>query len=330
MTARRCGAILLLLLGTSVAHAEESGTPDPAPSASAADSTQRAVLGRFVTTYVHDEAHKGRAFNVELAAQAFDGKVLAPGALLSFNEAVGERTAAFGYEKATVIRDGMLAEGTGGGACQVASTLHTAALLSGLEIVARTPHSRASAYIRMGFDATVAASAGPGAPAIDLKVRNVLPAAITVRSKASKGNLEIWFEGPGSVRRKVTLKSQLEGRVRHARVARVDKSVPDDTVRIIAYGAPGFRVRRTREIEDVDGVIRRDVRIDHYASTDEVGLVSAKFNQASWTGAPKAEEGDDGLATPSQIKVVIAPSAVPPALVQVRPSDLVTLDNTGR
>jgi vancomycin resistance protein YoaR len=286
------------------------------------------VLGRFETSYAHDEAHKGRAFNVELAAQAFDGKALAPGQVLSFNDTVGERTAAFGYAKATVIRDGMLAEGTGGGACQVASTLHTAALLAGLEIVARTPHSRASAYIRMGFDATVAASAGPGAPAIDLKLRNTFAVTVTVRSKAAKGNLEIWFEGPSSVRQHVTVKSELEQRVRAGRVARIDRSVPDDTVRLIAYGAPGFRVRRTREITISDGTVRRDIRVDQYSPTDEIGLIAPTFEASRWTNVGKADEADDGepsAATP--FHVVVAPSAVAPALVQLRPSQRVTLQN---
>jgi len=319
-------SVLCAVCLSSPGHAQDAGATQTLPV-----PQERTTLGRFATSYAHDDAHKGRAFNVELAAQALDGKIMAPGAVLSFNDAVGERTAAFGYARATVIRDGMLAEGTGGGACQVASTLHTAALLAGLEIVARTPHSRPSAYIRMGFDATVATSAGPGAPAIDLRLRNPLSAPITLRTKAAKGNLEVWFEGPASQRRSVTLKSELERRVRGARVARIDRSVPDDTVRIVAFGAPGFRVRRTREIIDSEGVLRRDVRVDQYAATDEIALVSPAFDQTRWTGTPKADEPDEeGDAPLLHTKVVVAPGTIPPMPVQLRPSQLVTLENFER
>src|SRR4051812_27263178 len=103
---------------------------------SSADAGARVVLARFSTTYANDAEHKSRAFNVELGAEAINGKAIAAGATFSFNDAVGERTAAFGYEKSIVLRDGLIAEGVGGGACQVASTLHAAALLGGLEVVA--------------------------------------------------------------------------------------------------------------------------------------------------------------------------------------------------
>jgi len=41
-----------------------------------------------------------------------------------------------------VIYDGEMVDGIGGGVCQVASTLHAAALLGGLNIVRHAPHSR--------------------------------------------------------------------------------------------------------------------------------------------------------------------------------------------
>src|SRR5262245_36809364 len=84
----------------------------------------RVVLARFTTTYAEGPEHKTRVRNLSLAADAIDGKTIAPETLFSFNDAVGERTASFGYAKSVVLRDGLIAEGTGGGACQVASTLH--------------------------------------------------------------------------------------------------------------------------------------------------------------------------------------------------------------
>ena len=259
------------------------------------------VLGHFTTTYAVDAEHKARASNVELAADAIDRKVLPPGATFSFNDAVGERTAAFGFAKATVLRDGMLAEGTGGGTCQVASTLHAAALLAGLEIVSRAPHSRPSAYIRMGLDATVVFGT------IDLKIRNPGPEPVTIRVHAGKGSLDVALES-AAPKPAVTLTSEIVERTPFANTYERDRAITDDKLHVHAFGIPGFKVLRTRT---VDG--RRDTRLDTYAP------VSAVLRAAS--------AADAGTSTEEPAASVVDPEAVRPALVQVRPSTLVTLDN---
>jgi hypothetical protein len=108
----------------------------------------------------------GRIQNIRLAAQRLDGKVLAPGQTLSFNDVVGPRTLEQGFTWAPEIIDDELQPGVGGGTCQVASTLHGAAVLGGLEIPQRRSHSRPSSYTKLGLDATVIYGE------VDLKVRN--------------------------------------------------------------------------------------------------------------------------------------------------------------
>ncbi|MBX3261831.1 MAG: VanW family protein [Labilithrix sp.] len=279
----------------------------------------RVVLGRFTTTYAGDAEHKARAFNVELAAGAIDGRAIAPGATFSFNDAVGERTAAFGYAKSVVLRDGMIAEGVGGGACQVASTLHAAALLAGLDVVARTPHSRPSAYIRLGLDATVVF------PKIDLTLRNPGGEPVTVRARAAKGALEVWLDARGEARPDVSLRSEILERVPSSRVLERDRTIVDDKAHRVAFGIPGYRVRRIREVRAPGAGARRDVRIDTYPPTHEVLRVAPSFDASRLAGGsedPNAEE-----AAPAEI--VDAPSATRPVLVQLRPSTVVTLDNGG-
>jgi vancomycin resistance protein YoaR len=296
--ARRALLIGGSLLVSFVAHAEE-----PPKSV--------VVLGHFATTYQTDAEHKGRAFNVELAAEAINGKTIAAGAVFSFNDAVGERTAAFGYEKATVVRDGMLAEGTGGGACQVASTLHAAALLAGLDVVLRAPHSRPSAYIRLGLDATVAF--GGMAQPIDLKLRNTFAHAVVVRAKASKGTLDVSFDS-AAAKPEVTLTTEIiEWLPPAQRIERDPKRTDDQTVLVKSFGIPGHRVKRTRTIKRADGTTQRDVRFDLYVAVDEVLVVSTGFDQ-------------EKLAEPGVVKTPAA-GAIKPLLVQLRPSTTVTLDN---
>lgn len=303
-----CLVLVVLCATGAPASADETSAPAaPAPPARA-----RVVLARFSTTYAHDAEHRARASNVELAAEAINGKVLSAGATFSFNDAVGERTAAFGYEKSIVLRDGMLAEGMGGGACQVASTLHAAALLAGLDIVVRAPHSRPSAYIRMGLDATVAM--GSGSSAIDLKVKNPNSDSVVIHAHAARGTLEVWVDTPGTSRPDVSLTSEIVERTPFSRVVERDKHAKEDSARVKAFGIPGFRIKRTREIRAADGTVKRDVRFDTYSPTPEIIRVAPSFDESRLMGAD---------APP----LVTDPGATKPALVQLRPSTTVVLDN---
>jgi hypothetical protein len=251
----------------------------------------------FRTTFVHDREHKTRAFNIELAASALDRRTIAPGATFSFNDAVGERTASFGFEKSIVLRDGMIAEGSGGGTCQVASTLHAAALLAGLDIVQRAPHTRPSAYIRMGLDATVAFGS------IDLKIKNPRESAVVIRAKAESGAIDVAIEG-SSPKADVVLTSEIVERLPFMRTIERDPKCLDEKAHLFAFGIPGYRVRRVRTVRFGESE-KRDVRVDLYPPTPEI---------------LRARD-------PSATEVIIDPTAVRPLLVQLRPSTLVTLEN---
>lgn len=299
-------AFLAVLLFVAAARAD---TPPP-------------PLARFSTTFQTDAEHKGRAHNVELAAEAIDGKTIEPNATFSFNNAVGERTAAFGFAKAAVIRDGMMAEGTGGGACQVASTLHAAALLAGLGIKSRAPHTRPSAYIRMGLDATVAY------PTIDLVLENPRSQRVTIRAKTHDGLLDVRIEGEGE-RPTVTLTTEILERTGAPQTIERDTSVPGDTVRVAAFGIPGYKVRRTREIRwaSEPNIAHANVRVDTYAPVPKILRVAPSFDVARLAAEP-AEHDDEGETNAtSPVKREVAPGVVRPALVQLRPSTTVTLTN---
>ena len=121
------------------------------------------LIGEYKT---HFPRVKNRTHNVKLAAAALDGIFLMPGATFSYNAWVGERSEERGFKEAPVIENGELVEGLGGGACQVSSTVHAAALMSGLEVLERYNHTLPSSYISKGLDAVVSY------PILDLRVRN--------------------------------------------------------------------------------------------------------------------------------------------------------------
>jgi vancomycin resistance protein YoaR len=143
------------------------------------DVTQ--VLGAFETDF--SNTGRGREVNVSVAARYLDGHVIQPGETISFNELVGPRTLERGFTWAPEIYDDELTPGIGGGVCQVASTMHAAALYGGFEVVRRRSHSRPSSYIKMGLDATVIYGE------VDLKVRNPYQRSVLVHAFVPKSGL---------------------------------------------------------------------------------------------------------------------------------------------
>ena len=120
-------------------------------------------VGRYETIYGGDP---NRIHNVQLVAHLIDGKLIAPGATFSFNQATGERTADKGFLEAPVIINGELTTGLGGGVCQVSTTVFNAAYEAGLKITERTNHALYISHYPQGRDATV------NYPDVDLKFVN--------------------------------------------------------------------------------------------------------------------------------------------------------------
>ena len=98
---------------------------------------------------------KNRVNNILTACRKISGMKLAPGAEFSFNKITGKKTEKNGYKTAPVLVDGEKSYGTGGGVCQVSTTIYMAALSGGFEITEHHNHSENVAYAPQGMDATV-------------------------------------------------------------------------------------------------------------------------------------------------------------------------------
>lgn len=114
-----------------------------------------APLGEYTTKFKGWESN--RNYNIALCASPFNGLILEPGQILSFNEMTGDRTYSTGYKSAPVIENQELVPGVGGGSCQVSTTLYNAACLeAGLAVIERWPHGLPVYYVPWNRDATVA------------------------------------------------------------------------------------------------------------------------------------------------------------------------------
>jgi len=122
-------------------------------------------------------AQVARAENIRLAAGILNNKKIHSGSEFSFNNTIGARTAATGFQRAPYLEGSEKVMVEGGGICLVSSILYNAVLLAGLEVLERHPHSRLVPYLPPGRDATVAANFK------DLRFRN--PWKITLKIEAT-------------------------------------------------------------------------------------------------------------------------------------------------
>ena len=110
------------------------------------------VIGNYVTVF---DPAAARAINITVAASRINGVTLKSGDKFSFNTTVLPRTEENGYVKAPVIENKRYVLGTGGGICQVSSTLYAAMVSAGIPATERYPHSLPASYIPAGLDATI-------------------------------------------------------------------------------------------------------------------------------------------------------------------------------
>ncbi|HEX6277968.1 MAG TPA: VanW family protein [Polyangiaceae bacterium] len=201
------------------------------------------VLGWFETRYDRSEKVAARSFNLRVAASKLDGHVLLPGETFDFNEVVGPRDEANGYKVATVIAEGELVDGIGGGTCQISGTLHGAAFFAGLEIVERYPHTRPSSYIKLGLDATVVY------PTINFRMKNTFPFPVVVHQTVKNGIVRAEILGPRRTRT-VTLIRRVMEALPYEEIERPDKTLPSGERLLAQRGVAGFKLRRYRILRD--------------------------------------------------------------------------------
>ncbi len=111
------------------------------------------LMASFSTDLVNSSDE--RIYNIQLASSFINGLSVPCNTDFSFNEAVGERTVERGFKMSTVIIDGEYTLGTGGGVCQLSTTLYNAILLSGLSTKRVSRHSYPAKYVEPSRDAMV-------------------------------------------------------------------------------------------------------------------------------------------------------------------------------
>ena len=148
------------------------------------------LLGRGTSTFYGSIAN--RIYNIGHASAKFQGVLVAPGEVFSFNKTLGEVSPETGYKQAYIIKEGKTILGDGGGVCQVSTTFFRAAMKAGLPILERQAHAYRVGYYEQdsspGLDATVYE------PSPDLKIRNDTSKHILIQSVFNQNARSLAFE----------------------------------------------------------------------------------------------------------------------------------------
>ena len=155
-------------------------------------------VGYFVTRF--NPGDEGRTATVRRAISIIDGTVIPPGGIFSVDQTVGPRDPAHGFTgKGHVFVDGHMELQSGGGMCQVATTIFNAAMYANLKIVERHQHVRTVPYVDPGRDATIYHGQK------DFKIQNDTDAPLYISYRTNRSHAIVSLFGKGVPGRKVRL-----------------------------------------------------------------------------------------------------------------------------
>ena len=147
---------------------------------------------------------QNRKDNVKKALSAFNGMIVEPNQIVSFNDTTGSRSAENGYKNAVIIFNGSYTSGVGGGVCQVSTTLYNALLRADLEIIEVCHHTLPPSYVPLSFDAMVS----EGYADLIFKNNQPFPIYIKAYSDGKSATCEIYGQ-PLEEGLTITTKSEL-------------------------------------------------------------------------------------------------------------------------
>lgn len=207
----------------------------------------------------------GRMRNIALAASKFDGVIVPPGRIFSFNRHLGEVTLEQGFDESLIIYGDRTMVGVGGGVCQVSTTVFRAAFAGGFELVERWAHGyRVSWYETNsgpGLDATVYS------PDIDFRFRNDTEHYLLIQTETDldAGTVTFRFYGTNPGREVSLSEPEITNIVKHGPpIYEEDASLPKGVTKQVDWAIDGMEVTITRTVTAGDVVLRRDILQSRY------------------------------------------------------------------
>ncbi len=227
----------------------------------------RDVLGTMASSFSTDtQINKNRAVNISLATDKIAGLILAPGDKFSFNNVVGPRTKQAGYLSAFVYLAGKVVEDTGGGICQVSSTLYNAVLKSDLKIVTRWNHYYTVSYVPLGTDATVSYNS------VDFVFENSTEWPVKIDAVISEDNkLEFTITGTRQdYERVIEIVPEVIKEIDFAIRYVDDETLEPGKTKLVQEGKKGYVVNTYRIVKVNDAIIEKKLlHVNYYNTLDQ-------------------------------------------------------------
>jgi len=149
------------------------------------------------------EANSHRISNMKIGCQMINSILIRPGEIFSLRKIIGEADEKRGFKTGPMIVKGELGYATGGGLCQVSTTLFNAVLEANLDILEKHNHSTdiwgENRFIELGRDAVYVYGRK------DLKFRNNLNDDIVILFKVDEDALQLVCQ--------ILCRQEIEGKV---------------------------------------------------------------------------------------------------------------------
>lgn len=216
------------------------------------------------TTYFKG-SNESRMQNIALSASRFNGVVVPPGGVFSFNEHLGEVTKEAGFNESLIIQGNRTSVGLGGGVCQVSTTAFRAAFLGGYEIVERWAHGYRVGWYETqsvpGLDATVYT------PDVDFKFRNDTAYHLLIQTVTDleAGTVTFQFYSTKTGREVTLSEPEMSNPVKHGPpIYENDPTLPRGATKQVDWAVDGLDVLIKRTVKEGDKVIHEDEVFSHY------------------------------------------------------------------
>lgn len=231
------------------------------------------LLGRGISNFAGSIPN--RIYNINLTASRINGVLVAPGQIFSFNQTVGDISAATGFKQAYVIKEGRTVLDDGGGVCQDSTTLFRAVLNAGLPVVARTAHAYRVSYYEQGFppglDATVFY------PSVDFQFKNDTLAHILIQAYTYGTTLYIDLYGTSDGRVVSLTKPIVTNQTPPPPELRQDDpTLPKGTVKQVDWSAWGANVSFNRTVTRNGETIINETWRSNYKPWQAIYLVGTQ------------------------------------------------------
>ncbi|MFD2671940.1 VanW family protein [Marinicrinis sediminis] len=250
-------------------------------------------VSQYTTSYTRSSA--GRVHNIEKTAATIDKMVLHPGDIFDYQEVIDLTRSTYGFREAPVIVNGKLVPGVGGGICQVSSTLYNAALLYGLEVIERQPHSLPVSYVPLGQDATFASGS------INFRIRNQTHSSVLIHTETADKKLTVKLFGKRDPAVRYHIRSEIVNTLPPPDKFVYQSSLGKGQSRVLSQGKTGYEVQTTRDLFRQGNLVSSTlISKDRYAPKPRLVAVGEQPKSSSRSPAQKQNKPivEDGILGP--------------------------------